>query len=86
MKLAPTENVFTVQGQGTHVLLFSLNWQHHKCQNPRPNPEIKTLFVDHMCVQPSGAGAPSPANNPLLGSFPTAGAFPLGVQGVGLSS
>ncbi|PKI48466.1 protein TOPLESS-like isoform X2 [Punica granatum] len=60
----------------------SLNWQHQLCKNPRPNPDIKTLFVDHSCGQPNGARAPSPANNPLLGSLPKAGGFPpLGVQG-----
>ncbi|KAF3787797.1 TOPLESS protein [Nymphaea thermarum] len=53
----------------------SLNWQHQLCKNPRPNPDIKTLFVDHSCGQPNGARAPSPANNPLLGSMPKAGGF-----------
>ncbi|KAG0463244.1 hypothetical protein HPP92_021720 [Vanilla planifolia] len=61
----------------------SLNWQHQLCKNPRPNPDIKTLFVDHSCGQPNGAHAPSPANNPLLGSMPkAAGGFPpLGAHG-----
>ncbi|XP_078443157.1 protein TPR3-like isoform X2 [Wolffia australiana] len=54
----------------------SLNWQHQLCKNPRPNPDIKTLFVDHCCGQPNGARAPSPANNPLLGSLPKATGFP----------
>ncbi|XP_010250287.1 PREDICTED: protein TOPLESS-like isoform X1 [Nelumbo nucifera] len=54
----------------------SLNWQHQLCKNPRPNPDIKTLFVDHTCGQPNGARAPSPANNPLLGSIPKVGGFP----------
>ncbi|XVF86383.1 hypothetical protein PTKIN_Ptkin18bG0035300 [Pterospermum kingtungense] len=50
--------------------------------NQRPNPDIKTLFVDHSCGQPNGARAPSPANNPLLGSLPKAGGFPpLGAHG-----
>ncbi|KAL0331020.1 UNVERIFIED_CONTAM: protein TPR3 [Sesamum angustifolium] len=28
----------------------SLNWQHQLCKNPRPNPDIKTLFTDHTCA------------------------------------
>jgi hypothetical protein len=69
------------------VFVFdSLNWQHQLCKNPRPNPDIKTLFVDHSCGQPNGARAPSPANNPLLGSIPKPGGFPLGAHGVSLSS
>ncbi|XP_073010395.1 protein TPR3 [Typha latifolia] len=60
----------------------SLNWQHQLCKNPRPNPDIKTLFVDHTCGQPNGALAPSPSNNPLLGPIPKAGGFPpLGAHG-----
>uniref|UniRef100_A0A7N0ZUU0 CTLH domain-containing protein n=1 Tax=Kalanchoe fedtschenkoi TaxID=63787 RepID=A0A7N0ZUU0_KALFE len=60
----------------------SLNWQHQLCKNPRPNPDIKTLFVDHTCGQPNGARAPSPANGPLIGSLPKVGGFPpLGAHG-----
>ncbi|KAG6429942.1 hypothetical protein SASPL_107999 [Salvia splendens] len=45
--------------------------------NQRPNPDIKTLFVDHSCGQPNGARAPSPASNPLLGgAVPKPGGFP----------
>ncbi|XP_010250163.1 PREDICTED: protein TOPLESS-like [Nelumbo nucifera] len=54
----------------------SLNWQHQLCKNPRPNPDIKTLFVDHTCGQPNGARAPSPVTNPLMGAIPKAGGFP----------
>ncbi|KAH9798970.1 Topless-related protein 1 [Citrus sinensis] len=28
---------------------ISLNWQHVHCANPQPNPDINTLFVDHVC-------------------------------------
>uniref|UniRef100_A0A0C9S7I8 TSA: Wollemia nobilis Ref_Wollemi_Transcript_13460_4098 transcribed RNA sequence n=1 Tax=Wollemia nobilis TaxID=56998 RepID=A0A0C9S7I8_9CONI len=60
----------------------SLNWQHQLCKNPRPNPDIKTLFVDHNCGQPNGARAPSPATNPLMGGMAKAGGFPpLGAHG-----
>ncbi|KAM7268625.1 hypothetical protein ACFE04_010791 [Oxalis oulophora] len=59
----------------------SLNWQHQLCKNPRSNPDIKTLFVDHSCVgggQPNGARAPSPVTNHLMGPvpIPKAGGFP----------
>lgn len=61
----------------------SLNWQHQLCKNPRPNPDIKTLFVDHSCgAQPNGARAPSPATNPLMATIPKGGGFPpLGAHG-----
>ncbi|GKE54921.1 topless-related protein 4-like protein isoform X1, partial [Tanacetum coccineum] len=63
-----------------------LNWQHQLCKNPKPNPDIKTLFVDHSCgqSQPNGARAPSPVNNPLMGVVPklSAGFPPLGAHGV----
>ncbi|XP_051135670.1 topless-related protein 4 isoform X2 [Andrographis paniculata] len=61
----------------------SLNWQHQLCKNPKPNPDIKTLFVDHACGQPNGARAPSPVANPLMGPMapmgpmgPKVGGFP----------
>ncbi|KAJ6673234.1 TOPLESS-RELATED PROTEIN 1-LIKE ISOFORM X1 [Salix viminalis] len=54
----------------------SLNWQHQLCKNPRPNPDIKTLFVDHSCGQPNGARAPSPVTSSLMGGVPKSGGFP----------
>ncbi|GAB4832838.1 Topless- protein 4 [Ancistrocladus abbreviatus] len=55
----------------------SLNWQHQLCKNPRSNPDIKTLFVDHTCGPPNGARAPSPVTNPLMNAaVPKAGGFP----------
>ncbi|KAK2974417.1 hypothetical protein RJ640_021273 [Escallonia rubra] len=60
----------------------SLNWQHQLCKNPKPNPDIKTLFVDHTCGQPNGARAPSPVTNQLMGTMPKVGGFlPLGAHG-----
>ncbi|KAG5056054.1 hypothetical protein JHK85_008564 [Glycine max] len=43
----------------------SLNWQHQLCKNPRPNPDIKTLFTDHTCTPPNGPLAPTPVNLPV---------------------
>ncbi|XP_065020995.1 protein TOPLESS-RELATED PROTEIN 2-like isoform X3 [Musa acuminata AAA Group] len=55
----------------------SLNWQHQLCKNPRPNPDIKTLFTDHSCAAPTnGARAPPPTNGPLVAAIPKPGAFP----------
>ncbi|GAB2232559.1 hypothetical protein Drorol1_Dr00011599 [Drosera rotundifolia] len=61
----------------------SLNWQHQLCKNPRPNPHIKTLFVDHACGPPNGARAPSPMTNPLMNAaVPKPGGLPpLGAHG-----
>ncbi|XP_068638722.1 topless-related protein 1-like [Aristolochia californica] len=60
----------------------SLNWQHQLCKNPRPNPDIKTLFVDHSCGQQNGARAPSPVNNPMITGMPKPSGFPpLGAHG-----
>lgn len=42
----------------------SLNWQHQLCKNPRPNPDIKTLFSDHSCAAANGALAPSSVAHP----------------------
>lgn len=56
---------------GFTVFFFfcSLNWQHQLCKNPRPNPDIRSLFLDHTCNQPNGARAasPSPGTNHLMG-------------------
>ncbi|CAN1287822.1 Topless-related protein 4 [Linum perenne] len=30
----------------------SLNWQHLQCKFPQPEPNIRTLFVDHVCSPP----------------------------------
>ncbi|KAM3397271.1 protein TOPLESS-RELATED PROTEIN 2 isoform X1 [Capsicum galapagoense] len=59
----------------------SLNWQHQLCKNPRPNPDIKTLFTDHTCASSNGTRPPPPGNTPLAGPVPKPGAFPpLGVH------
>ena len=60
--------------------ISSLNWQHQLCKNPRPNPDIKTLFKDHTCTLPNGALAPTPVTLPAV-TNPTAYTS-LGVHGV----
>lgn len=65
------------------ICIFSLNWQHQLCKNPRPNPDIKTLFTDHSCASSNGTRVPPPTNAPLGGPIPKPGAFPpLGGHGV----
>ncbi|KAJ4720991.1 Protein TOPLESS-like protein [Melia azedarach] len=60
----------------------SLNWQHQLCKNPRPNPDIKTLFTDHSCTPTTNGARPAPTNSPLVGPIPKAGAFPpIGAHG-----
>lgn len=60
----------------------SLNWQHQLCKNPRPNPDIKTLFTDHTCASNNGGRGPPPTNSSLAGPVPKAGVFPpIGAHG-----
>lgn len=48
----------------------SLNWQHSLCPNPRPNPDIRTLFTDHSCRNSNDSFAQMNGNNQLMGSLP----------------
>ncbi|KAK7258960.1 hypothetical protein RIF29_24553 [Crotalaria pallida] len=59
----------------------SLNWQHQLCKNPRPNPDIKTLFTDHSCAPPNGPLAPTPVNLPVAAVAKPATYTSLGVHG-----
>ncbi|KAE8010286.1 hypothetical protein FH972_006670 [Carpinus fangiana] len=59
----------------------SLNWQHQLCKNPRPNPDIKTLFTDHTCTPPNGPLAPTPVNLPVAAVAKPAAYTPLGAHG-----
>ncbi|WZZ36818.1 hypothetical protein YC2023_020219 [Brassica napus] len=59
----------------------SLNWQHQLCKNPRPNPDIKTLFTDHTCAVPNGPLAPSSVNQPVTTLTKPAAFPPLGAHG-----
>jgi len=60
----------------------SLNWQHQLCKNPRPNPDIKTLFTDHTCAPPNGPLAPTPVNLPIAAVAKPAAYTSLGAHGV----
>ncbi|KAJ1383310.1 WD40/YVTN repeat-like-containing domain superfamily [Sesbania bispinosa] len=59
----------------------SLNWQHQLCKNPRPNPDIKTLFTDHTCSTPNGARAPTPVTLPVTAVAKPSSFAPLGAHG-----
>ncbi|GAA0148029.1 hypothetical protein LIER_07579 [Lithospermum erythrorhizon] len=60
----------------------SLNWQHQLCKNPKPNPDIKTLFVDHSCGQSNGSSGPPPVAAGLTNTMPKVGGFPpIGAHG-----
>ncbi|XP_021772817.1 topless-related protein 3-like [Chenopodium quinoa] len=59
----------------------SLNWQHQLCKNPRPNPDIKTLFTDHTCTPPNGAVAPAPVTLPVAAVAKPAAYTQLGAHG-----
>ncbi|KAH1079181.1 hypothetical protein AAZX31_19G216500 [Glycine max] len=59
----------------------SLNWQHQLCKNPRPNPDIKTLFTDHTCTPPNGPLAPTPVNLPVAAVAKPAAYTSIGAHG-----
>lgn len=59
----------------------SLNWQHQLCKNPRPNPDIKTLFQDHTCTPANGPLAPTPVNLPVAAVAKPAAYTSLGAHG-----
>ncbi|KAF4389811.1 hypothetical protein F8388_009944 [Cannabis sativa] len=59
----------------------SLNWQHQLCKNPRPNPDIKTLFQDHSCTPPNGPLASTPVNLPVAALTKPVAYTPLGAHG-----
>ncbi|TKY72557.1 Topless-related protein 2 [Spatholobus suberectus] len=58
----------------------SLNWQHQLCKNPRPNPDIKTLFIDHSCSPTNGSRAPTPVNLPVAAVAKPSSYAPLGAH------
>ncbi|GLT77952.1 hypothetical protein SLA2020_495050 [Shorea laevis] len=57
----------SIQSQRLRRLINqSLNWQHIRCKDPHPNPNMKTLFVDHVCQpQHNFSCAQSSENNSL---------------------
>ncbi|KAJ4870786.1 Topless-related protein 2 [Raphanus sativus] len=49
--------------------------------NQRPNPDIKTLFLDHSCSASNGARAITPVNLPVAAVARPSNFVPLGVHG-----
>ncbi|KAL1165208.1 hypothetical protein V6Z11_A06G116200 [Gossypium hirsutum] len=43
-----------------------LNWQHIQCKYPQPNPDIETLFEDHVCQWPQDHLFMQSTDNPQL--------------------
>ncbi|KAJ1443539.1 LIS1-like proteiny motif [Sesbania bispinosa] len=60
----------------------SLNWQHHLCNNPRPNSGNKTLFTDHTCSPLNGAGTPTSVTLPIAAIVRPSSYAPLGAHGL----
>ncbi|KAJ1376831.1 LIS1-like proteiny motif [Sesbania bispinosa] len=58
----------------------SLNWKHHLCNNPIPNPGIKTLFTDHTCSPPNGDGTPTSVTLPIVAVAKPSSYAPLGAH------
>lgn len=42
-----------------------LNWQHIQCRYPQPNPDVKTLFEDHVCQWEQNHLSLQSTENPL---------------------
>ncbi|KAJ6672751.1 TOPLESS-RELATED PROTEIN 1-RELATED [Salix viminalis] len=59
----------------------NLNWQHQLCKNPKPNLDIKTLFIDHTCSPTNGPLAPAPVNLPVATVAKPASYTSLGAHG-----
>ncbi|XVE53582.1 hypothetical protein DITRI_Ditri03aG0014200 [Diplodiscus trichospermus] len=60
----------------------SLNWQHSLCANPRQNPDIRTLLVDHSCRNSNDPYTQLATNNQLLVSAQkTEGFLPMCANG-----
>ncbi|XP_044464704.1 topless-related protein 1-like isoform X1 [Mangifera indica] len=72
-----------IKGSRLRMLINqSLNWQHSLCTNPRPNPDIKTLFVDHNCRNANDPYAQLTASNQLISPVAKSGSFlPMGAHG-----
>ncbi|KAE8056337.1 hypothetical protein FH972_013118 [Carpinus fangiana] len=73
----------SIRGSRLRMLINqSLNWQHSLCSNPRQNPDIRTLFVDHSCKNSNDSFAQLAASNQLIGSPPQIEGFlPMAANG-----
>lgn len=72
-----------IRGSRLRMLINqSLNWQHSLCSNPRQNPDIRTLFVDHSCKNSNDSFAQLATSNQLVGCPPKLEGFlPMGANG-----
>ncbi|KAK2659846.1 hypothetical protein Ddye_006379 [Dipteronia dyeriana] len=60
----------------------SLKWQHSLCVNPLPNPDVKTILVDHNCRNANGHYAQLDASNKHVGPAPRSDFLPIGAHGL----
>ncbi|XP_031279576.1 topless-related protein 1-like [Pistacia vera] len=72
-----------IKGSRLRMLINqSLNWQHSLCANPRPNPDIRTLFVDHNCRNFNDPYVQLTASNQLISPAAKSESFlPMGTHG-----
>ncbi|XP_050268371.1 topless-related protein 1-like isoform X1 [Quercus robur] len=72
-----------IRGSRLRMLINqSLNWQHSLCANPRQNPDIRTLFLDHSCKNSTDSFAQLAANNQMISSTPKfEGFLPMATNG-----
>ncbi|CAO2823008.1 unnamed protein product [Amaranthus hypochondriacus] len=55
-----------LQNEKYEGTLHSLNWQHTRCNTPKPEPIFNTLFEDHKC----GQSRPMAMNNSMMNTAP----------------
>ncbi|XP_022732514.1 protein TPR3-like isoform X2 [Durio zibethinus] len=53
-----------------------LNWQHIQCKYPQPNPDVKTLFEDHVCQWQQNHWFMQSTENPLPSQDASVPVFP----------
>ncbi|KAK9280606.1 hypothetical protein L1049_014301 [Liquidambar formosana] len=74
----------SIKGRLQTLLEQSLNFQHSLCQNPmqNPDPDTRTLFVDHKCRRSNNSFPPANVSNQPMGpALRAEGFLPIGANG-----